>query len=139
MKNIASISLRSLTAVALIGGVALTAMPAKADSETLGTLAGAGAGAYIGNQFGRGSGNIAATVGGAVIGGAVGNAIGSNQDRYEESRNRTYYEPSPYYGSTYTTTYVQPAPVYYAAPPTRVVYVDEYRPWRHYRYYHRHW
>ncbi len=118
-----------LIAAALLSTAVVAApVPAKADSETLGTLGGAAAGGLIGSQFGKGGGNVAATVGGVIAGGIIGNAIGRDADEdryYGPAPARTYYAPS-------RTVYVD-RPVY--VRPAPVVYYDEYRPWHRYRYY----
>src|SRR5262245_10270056 len=128
-----SITMKSLTAIVLVVGLAFSTTPARAqNSEAIGTLGGAAVGGLIGNQFGKGGGNVAATVGGVIAGGIIGNAIGRDNDDYYQ--RRTYYNES-YYAAP--PAYYELAPVYYAPPSTTTVIYDEYpRRWHHrHRYY----
>lgn len=57
-------------------------------SETLGTLIGAGLGAWAGSSIGSGDGQIVATAAGTMLGAAIGNQVGRSMDELDRMKAR---------------------------------------------------
>jgi len=100
-----------LSAVAVLGAVAVTSSASAAGDRDFNTAACAVIGAAIGSQNGGSGGAVV----GGLVGAAVGNSLGGGHGRgYVSTR---VYAPAPVYYEQPAPVYYQPAPVYYEPAP----------------------